>query len=89
MKKNLPSFILLFSLSLMTACSIPLDDNPRDLSANLPDALLPPAATINPDNSSTAKSVFAMSVVLGTPLYVACPRIASMTSSPTSVLLRR
>jgi len=45
MKKNLSTLTLLFSLSLMTACSIPLDDNPRDISANLPDALLPPAST--------------------------------------------
>ena len=45
MKNTLHALALLFFLSLTLACSIPLDDNPRDLSANLPDALLPAAST--------------------------------------------
>ena len=45
MKNNLTIFTLLIAISSMLACTIPLDDNPRDLSSNLPDALLPPAST--------------------------------------------
>ncbi|MDP6894971.1 MAG: hypothetical protein QGF73_06380, partial [Acidimicrobiales bacterium] len=45
MKNTSHTLALLFILSLTLACSIPLDDNPRDLSANLPDALLPAAST--------------------------------------------
>ena len=30
---------------LLTGCSIPLDEEPRELSMNLPDALLPKAST--------------------------------------------
>ena len=40
-----PPEFLLFLLSLITGCTIPLDESPRDLSSNLPDALLPPAST--------------------------------------------
>ncbi|MED5276936.1 MAG: GerMN domain-containing protein [Actinomycetota bacterium] len=36
---------LLLIATLATACSIPLDESPRELSSNLPDALLPPAST--------------------------------------------
>ena len=45
MKNNLTILTLLIAISSMLACTIPLDDNPRDLSSNLPDALLPPAST--------------------------------------------
>ena len=45
MKNNLTILTLLIAISSMLACTIPLDDKPRDLSSNLPDALLPPAST--------------------------------------------
>ena len=45
MKSNLTIITLLIAISSMLACTIPLDANPRDLSSNLPDALLPPAST--------------------------------------------
>ena len=45
MKKNLTTLTLLIVISSMIGCTIPLDENPRDLSSNLPDALLPPAST--------------------------------------------
>ena len=38
-------FAALLALGLFAGCSIPIDEQARDLVAELPDALLPPAST--------------------------------------------